>query len=317
MAQDLMDSGLVAACGFHGPALQPLIPGIPFPLGADFQGDQEQDAGLHMSLYNRPGDAHKEVAYTPPDLQMSLALVGLQVQFGVEQVTILNANETNDLKTGVCYYVSIACDQRATVQANEIQRKVGLPIDVTQKFHMTIAGLAPAWIECHPKSSSAKSGDQQLKSRLATAYKLLRRGDSDLDFAGFNDDVNTGWTKHADTCAQWARENAALREKIKALPHDDYAEKAQLESQLREIKNLGFCKPVGPAEQVKSISTPSVVAQLRVVQQFVCPVNDGELQEESKSVQTQILHESTCSGTPVVKTDHGVGITADGPIAGA
>merc|ERR1719162_1225653 len=59
MARDLMNSGHLAACGFEGSALQLVIPGIPFPLGADFQGDQEQDAGLHVSIYNRPGSAHE------------------------------------------------------------------------------------------------------------------------------------------------------------------------------------------------------------------------------------------------------------------
>lgn len=269
MAQELMDSGRLAACGVSGCALQLVIPGIPFPLGSDFQGDQEQDAGIHMSIYNRPGNAKEGVAYQPPDLEGALALAGNRVQFGVEEsVKILNGSEANDLKTGLCYYVSISCDQRATDKANEIQRLVGLPVDSTQRFHLSIAGIAPSWLACHPKSAYARSADQELKKQLAQDYRTLRRGDAALDFAGFNDDTNTGWTTYADTCAQWARENTTKQAEIKALPQDEEhaAKKVQLESQLRDIKSLGFCKPVGPDEKIKRIATPPLAAQERVVE---------------------------------------------------
>jgi hypothetical protein len=227
MARDLMNSGQLAACGFEGCAQQLMIPGIPC--------DQQQDAGLHMSIYNRPWNAHQGVDYQPPDLEKALALAGTQMEFGVEGgVTILNASEANDLKTGVCYYVSISCDQRATDKANEIQSEVGLPVDVTQKFHLTLAGLGPSWIQCHPKSAFATSADQQehLESELAKGYKVMRHGDAEFDFEGFNDNLNTGWTTHAETCSK------------------------------------GFCKPVGPKESIKCIATPSLLSQQRVLEHY-------------------------------------------------
>merc|ERR1712232_149056 len=112
-----------------------------------------------------------------------MKLAGKRVEFGVvDGVKMLNANPANDLKTGVCYYVSISCDQRAVDEAKAIQLELGLPVDETQKFHLTIAGFAPAWIQCHPRSARAKSVDVH---ELTEAYRVLRRGDG-LGFPGFN-----------------------------------------------------------------------------------------------------------------------------------
>merc|ERR1712232_1041465 len=72
------------------------------------------------------------------------------------------------------------------------------------------------------------------------------------------------------------RDNAALNEKIKALPNDDNCTKAQLKSQLRDIKSLGFCTPVGPSKEVKSIVPPSAAEQTRILEHFGVACHEEE-----------------------------------------
>jgi len=223
--------------GFAGPCLELVVPGIPF--------DQEQDAGMHLSIYNRPGAAANGVNYTPPDLEKAKSLLGREAEFAVEgDIKILNGSEANDMKVGGCYYVSLSCGQAATDAANEFKALLGLPEDPTQKFHLSVATIAPSWMPFHPKSAFALSehGQEPLK-QIAEAFKILRHGDSAVDFPGFNNNEITGWTTHAKTTAEWGRENNAIKGQIAELPQDDNfaAKKAELEAQFRDMKSLGFC----------------------------------------------------------------------------
>jgi len=137
---------------------------------------------------------------------------------------------------------------------------LGLTDDPTQKFHLTIATLATTWMPFHPKSAFATSEHgQSLQAEMAEASRILRHGDPSTGFLGFNDDSTTGWTTHAKTCAQWGKENIAIQSQIAKLPKGDdsyEASKADLAAQLRDIRSLGFCNPVGSTEKLICISTP-------------------------------------------------------------
>jgi len=125
---------------------------------------------------------------------------------------------------------------------------------------LTIATLAPTWMPFHPKSAFATSEHgQSLQAEMAEASRILRHGDPSTGFLGFNDDSTTGWTTHAKTCAQWGKENIAIQGQISKLPKGDdsyEASKADLAAQLRDIRSLGFCNPVGSTEKLICISTP-------------------------------------------------------------
>jgi hypothetical protein len=245
-------------CGFDGPAIDLVIPGIPFK--------QEDDTGVHMSIYNRPANA-AEVEYNSPDLEAALSLQGTEVSFGTErEIKILNGSEANDIKTGLCYYVSISCDTSAYKAANHIRSKIGLPKDPTQKFHLSVAGIAPSWVP-HPKSSFAQSAGPAMLSQIAEDYKTFRYGEEQVEFAGFNNDLVTGWSSHAKVIAAWQKENAEIRAQIAALTQDSYfvTKKMELEKNIKDIRSLGFCKSVGPNEEVKRIQTPALAAQACLV----------------------------------------------------
>jgi len=247
----------IDACGFAGPCMALAIPGIPF--------DQKQDAGIHLSIYNRPGNAADGVKYSPPDVDIAKSKQGREVEFELEgTIKILNGSEANDMKVGGCYYVSLSCGQTATDAANRIKQDLGLAEDPTQRFHMTIATLAPAWMPFHPKSAFvASEHGQGMLAEMAEALQIQRHGDSATGFSGFNADATTGWTTHANTCAQWAKENNAIKAQIAELAKDDAcaADKAALEEQFRDIRSLGFCDPVGRNEKLTCISVPPRASQ--------------------------------------------------------
>merc|ERR1719410_1608729 len=66
----------IDACGFAGPCMDLVIPGIPF--------DQTQDAGIHLSIYNRPGSAADGIKYLPPAVEIAKSMQGKQVDFELE-----------------------------------------------------------------------------------------------------------------------------------------------------------------------------------------------------------------------------------------
>jgi len=245
--------------GFGGPAISLRIPGIPFA--------QEQDAGLHISLYNQP--KQEGVHYTPPDTEACAALDGESFTITLDGgLKILNGGEANDLKVGGCYYVSLACGRNATEIANEVKAKVGLPYDETQEFHLSVATIAPSWCPVHPKSAAAMAaGDQE--SRWADSYRIFRHGDS-AGFSGFNDDETTGWSTYFARVVDAGKKNDKIKAKIAELARtDDYeSRKSLLQKQLIDTRTFGFCSPVGKKERLCGIRQPDACAQGRVACQL-------------------------------------------------
>ena len=247
-----------------------VVPGIPFPVGDDKQGDQLEDAGVHKTLYVRPANATQGVPYTPPDLTACRALAGKPYTFGMEEnIKILCGDERNDMKTGSPYYLSVFCDKAAVEQAVSLQRRVGLTPDTTQKFHISLAGIAPAWMVVHPKSKQAR---QKPITTHIEDFRIFRHGDDASGFEGFNCDSVTNWTSHFVKSAQCAEENKAIVEQIEALDLDspDHMQelnelKEKKKQKTDEMKALGFCKPVGRAAGIKRIMQPSTESQQRIM----------------------------------------------------
>jgi len=251
----------IEAIGFSGPAISLRIPGIPF--------SQEQDAGLHISLYNQP--QQEGASYTPPDKALCAALAGDRFSILVDgPLKILNGNENNDLKVGGCYYVSQACGSDATKMFNDIKARVGLDRDETQQFHLSLATIAPSWLPCHPKSKVGLQ-NQNLSLLFKEAFQVFRHGDSKAGFVGFNDDGTTGWSMHSSRTTKAGLSNAEILKKIKELPasQDHEPEKTRLQEEIINIlKTYGFCKTVGSRENIQKITQPCSDAQLAVIQIF-------------------------------------------------
>jgi len=251
----------IESLGFGGPAISLRIPGIPFA--------QEQDTGLHISLYNQP--RQEGASYTPPNKELCAALDGERFSIRVDgALKIMNGSESNDLKVGGCYYVSQACGSDATKMINDIKARVGLDRDETQQFHLSLATIAPSWLPCHPKS---KVGSQHQKLNLLCqqAFQVFRHGDSKAGFVGFNDDFTTGWSKYSSRTTEAGRSNAEFSKMIKELPvsQDHESEKLRLQQQIINIpKTFGFCKTVGSQESIQTITQPDSDAQLAAIQNF-------------------------------------------------
>lgn len=251
----------IAALGFGGPAVALRIPGIPFA--------QEQDAGLHISLYNQPKQDGAE--YTPPDKVKCQSIAGNQHKLVLDgALKILNGSEQNDFLVGGCYYVSIGCGRQTTRLANDIKESVGLQPDVSQEFHLSLATIAPVWLPCHPKSGRALNASLDEKSTWQEKLRIFRHGNG-AAFSGFNDDDNTGWTTHSQKMADAGKSNAAIRAKMKIVDESDSceAERIELQRQLIDIPAvIGFCKTVGKQESILKICMPDVDAQLELNDQF-------------------------------------------------
>ena len=256
MATTLRAAGHLQMFGVDGPAVKLAIPGTPFPLGTDFLGDQTQDAGGHLTLYVRPGWAANGAPYTPPDTEAALQMVGQQHTFTLlppeEGLKVLVASEGNDMKTGVCYYLGVTFADSGTATANKIKAAVGLPADSTQRFHLSIAGLAPAWQPVHPKSLFYRTTGkhQQETLKLQDDFQLFRKGSEVFNFVGFNADGVTGWKTYAAEAAAMGKENGRIGKAVADLSKEPQsaerdAAMAKLNTEKKDIvKTLGFPKSV-------------------------------------------------------------------------
>lgn len=251
----------IASLGFGGPSVALRVPGIPFA--------QEQDAGLHISLYNQP--KQDGVDYNPPHKDKCKAIAGRQFKLVLDgTLKILNGNERNDLMVGGCYYVSLGCGKQATSIANDIKASVGLPQDDAQEFHLSLATIAPIWLPCHPKSEVALEATAEEKTMWQEKIRIFRHGNG-ARFSGFNDDRSTNWSTHATKMADAGKVNTAIMAKIDAVCKSGggESEKQELQSKLIDIpREIGFCKTVGQRESILRISMPDVDAQLELNRQF-------------------------------------------------
>lgn len=250
----------IASLGYGGPAVALRIPAIPWA--------QEQDAGLHITLYDQP--KQEMACYTPPDLEKCRALEGSTFTLCMDgTLKILNGNELNDFKVGGCYYVSLGCGPEATSIANDIKSKVGLSPNHTQEFHLSLATLAPEWLPCHPRSAVALTATDEQKSVWQDMLVKFRHGDVDVGFDGFNDNVTTGWTTNAQEMKQAGEFNASIMAQIKNLTASDVEKQEKLQQQLIDVqKTIGFCKPVGSMEAIQSINLPDTDSQIAMKSKF-------------------------------------------------
>jgi hypothetical protein len=317
LAENLRRDGCLAAFGLDGDAMKLVIPGIPFPLGNDFQGDQREDVGGHLSLYNRPANAKDGDDYSPPDLLASKKLEGETYTLTLDPLGthILVASESNDMKTGCAYYLGVSFDDESTATVVDIQTSLGLPVNRTQRHHMSLAGLAPAWQPLHPKSLRYRSmdGERKVKTNLQNDFQIFRKGDTTQRFIGFNCDSCTGWTTHANASANLGKNNAAINSKVKELEKTEQsdgrdADIANLKSGLKNIlAELGYPSSVGARVNDKvspeafRAAAPNDAAQKFIMAQFstsfegVPLVGDGahygQEKEEEVSIKSEKLTE--------------------------
>ena len=134
--------------------------------------------------------------------------------------------------------------------AKTIQASLGLPVDPTQEFHISIAGIAPAWAP-HPKSVAARQ-DPSMKALFEKQCTILRHGDGS-NFTGFNDDQATNWTTHHMLVMSHSKRNKERRDEIKLIENEYLEKKAKLEADIVDIQSLGWCNPVGPGHEIKKV----------------------------------------------------------------
>ena len=246
LANEIRKAGQLQAFGLDGPAVKYAIPGIPYPKGSDDTGNQKHDRGGHLSLWTKPGNG---APYKAPDLAKALEIEGQQVKITLlpppEGIKILCGSESNDMETGICYYITLTADDNGSKVARNLKTSVGLDVDARQEFHLTLAGAAPAWQKVHPKSKTYRSAtDEQRKlMNLQEDFRVFRRGIADgmsgwsthvarwisqagppMDFVGFNADGFTGWSTHVARCASAGQETDAINKTV-----------AELEKQRAEI----------------------------------------------------------------------------------
>jgi len=218
-------------------------------------------------LYNHP--KQEAADYTPPDVNNCRALAGQRFVVELDgALKILNGSEQNDSKVGGCYYVSLACGSHATSIANKIKSEVGLLVDETQEFHLSLATITPSWLPCHPKSAQGLQASPEQQCSWAKAFHVFRHGDNAVGFSGFNNDHVTGWTAHAAKIAEAGKVNSEIAAKINNLPQSsDYnSERLKLEQRIINIpKTFGFCKTVGAKEKISKINMPSVASQRKLL----------------------------------------------------
>jgi hypothetical protein len=203
--------------GLNPETVQVMIPGMPpfffgdktagvdyFPLGKDsmskdkgdsglagFQGNQNNDAGLHVSIFNRRDAAGLILTaepYKTPVLALARELVAkAQVyKFLLDQrrVKLVQGQKRNDHLVGGACYIGMETDSQATEHVHTIQRHVmpaGFKVDHSQQLHVSIATIGPKDI-AHYKSQwcleqmSDKENPQKLAFRQAhfKLYAALR-----------------------------------------------------------------------------------------------------------------------------------------------
>ena len=289
MANALRAAGHLEQIGFDGPAVKLAIPGIPIPQGIDATGNQAEDIGPHLTLWVRPASAANGTAYMPPSLELAVKLTGEEVTMRLlppdKGLMILVAGESNDMKTGACYYLCNIFDDDGTKTANSIKERIGLQADATQKFHVTIAGLAPSWQEVHPKSLIYRSAPEEQKRimNLEEDFQVFRKGGvSGVEsFGGFNADAVTGWSTYASQAAAMGQENGGISKAVAELAKQTQngerdAKMAELNRAKKDvIKELGFPKSISKddAEMLKS-ALPEYAAQENTVAAFASKRKD-------------------------------------------
>lgn len=248
--------GRIAQCGFSGETLSLCIPSPP--------GDLREDVGAHISIYNRPRNAHNNVQYNPPDLDKCKQLHWRLFEFtwSFESLSIFSGSEENDVQTGVAYYVSVALTSSAVSEIKELRKKVGLPIDPNQLFGLTIAGLAPSFAPCHARSKMA-SLNPNLNEVFTRCFAILRHGDG-KDFRGFNTE---SWTEQEKLEIRYGRANRHIQEAINlAQDLEDWEKKEVLCKTL--FKSSGYRLPCSLHDASTHIHAPSQDSQWKVCEEM-------------------------------------------------
>ena len=221
LAHKIRKAGHLQAFGLDGPAVKYAIPGIPVPKDSDGTGNQKHDRGGHLSLWVKPGNG---APYKPPDLAKALKMKGQQVKLTLlpppQGIKIYCGSESNDMETGICYYIALTPDDNGSKVCRDLKTLAGLEVDARQVFHLSLAGVAPAWQKVHPKSKTYRSAtDEQRKlMNLQEDFRVFRRGIAD----GF-----TGWSTHVARCAAAGQETDAISKTV-----------AELEKQRAEIDEI-------------------------------------------------------------------------------
>ena len=289
LAQTLCEAGYLDEFGLVGPAVKYVIPGIPYPKGSDNKGDQKHDVGGHVTFSSRPGNAANGAPYTTPNLAKAKKMNGREVKLTFlppsKGIKILVGSEHNDMETGMCYYINLLCDDNSMKLANDIKVEVGLKADITQHFHLALAGAAPAWQRVHPKSvlySQATDEDKKCMD-LENDFQVFRKGKG--SFVGFNADAVTGWSTHAARSAAIGSEIAAISKSLEEFQlttpvlsqaganpqRDDKICKLESELDLKKKMNqeLGYPKAITnrDATEMKSLM-PDRLAQDQIMTTF-------------------------------------------------
>ena len=239
LAKDIRKAGHLHAFGLDGPAVKYAIPGIPYPKDSDGTGDQKHDRGGHVSLFTKPTNG---APYKAPDLAKVREIEGKQVTLTFipppEGILILCGSESNDMETGICYYIALMPDDNGLKACRELKDLAGLELDARQEFHFTFAGVAPAWQKVHPKSKAYRSATEEQRKlmNLEEDFRVFRRGIADgmsgwsthvarwisqagppMDFVGFNADGFTGWSTQMARCAAAGQETDAISKTVAEL----------------------------------------------------------------------------------------------------
>jgi len=222
--------------GLNPETVQVMIPGMPpfyfgdktagveyFPLGKDSmskekgdsglagnQGNQKNDGGLHVSIYNRRDAAGLILTTEPykvPAIDASRALVASRKEFAftldAERVKLVQGQKRNDHLVGGACYIGMETDRAAVDFVHAIQMDVmpaGFKIDHSQQMHVSIAAAGPKGIP-HYKSRWAleimegMDNPEKLAFRKAhfNVYPALR---SWMDV-----DELTDWGKYEDAAS--------------------------------------------------------------------------------------------------------------------
>ena len=296
LAKDIRKAGHLHAFGLDGPAVKYAIPGIPYPKDSDGTGDQKHDRGGHVSLFTKPTNG---APYKAPDLAKVREIEGKQVTLTFipppEGILILCGSESNDMETGICYYIALMPDDNGLKACRELKDLAGLELDARQKFHFTFAGVAPAWQKVHPKSKTYRSATEEQRKlmNLEEDFRVFRRGIADgmsgwsthvarwisqagppMDFVGFNADGFTGWSTHVARCATAGQETARISNIVAELKK----QRAELDEKIAKlntekeniIKELPkFPKPISysDANMLKN-AVPNTTAQEEIMTLF-------------------------------------------------
>ena len=142
LAHKIHKAGHLQAFGLDGPAVKYAIPGIPYPKDSDGTGNQKDDKGGHLSLFTKPTNG---APYKAPDLAKAREIEGKQVTLTLlpppEGIKILCGSESNDMETGICYYIALKPDDNGSKVCRELKTSAGLEVDARQEFHLTLAGV--------------------------------------------------------------------------------------------------------------------------------------------------------------------------------